>query len=478
VNERATRIVLAVVTVVVLLAVLAFIAVSRDVPPIEDAPPPAYPQTPAEPRAALRYDTEYPAIGYATTARTDAVAELEARLASGAAVLEHDASRGYLAGLLGALDIGVESQVLVFSKTSVQAQIITATTPRAIYFNDDTYVGWVPGSRTLEIASLDPRLGPVFYTLAQDSAAPVGFERHLGECLRCHDSYSLTGGGVPRFITGSGYTDVAGNLVAHEGWILTSDRTPLKSRWGGWYVSGYHGEQVHLGNIAVHDVAELLELETLRTGNLENLDKVLDTSAYLSNKSDIVALLVLEHQVRVQNAITRVNYDVRTLLEGPPRAPDAPPVGASSARDLRAGRDNPVGASSARDLPARIAELAEPLVEALFLAGEIDLTDRISGTSGFAAAFEARGPRDSNGRSLRELDLTTRLFKYPLSYAIYSHAFDALPAEAKDYVYARIREILAGDDESEAFARLSAADRAAILEILRDTKPDFAATLL
>ncbi|HEY5566985.1 MAG TPA: hypothetical protein VIM81_07040 [Gammaproteobacteria bacterium] len=463
-NERTTRIVLTVATVVVLLAVLAFIAVSRDVPPIEDAPPPVYPQTSAEPRAALRYDTEYPAIGYATTARTDAVAELEARLASGAAVLEHDASRGYLASVLGALDIGVESQVLVFSKTSVQAQIITATTPRAIYFNDDTYVGWVPGSRTLEVASLDPRLGPVFYTLAQDSAAPVGFERHLGECLRCHDSYSLTGGGVPRFITGSGYTDVDGNLVAHEGWILTSDRTPLKSRWGGWYVSGYHGEQVHLGNIAVEDVAELRELETLRTGNLENLDSLLDTSAYLSNKSDIVALLVLEHQVRVQNAITRVRYDT----VGVPST-----VGAASGRD-----SSPVGASSARDLPARIAELAEPLVEALFLAGEIDLTDRISGTSGFAAAFEARGPRDSNGRSLRELDLTTRLFKYPLSYAIYSHAFDALPAEAKDYVYARIREILAGDDESEASARLSAADRAAILEILRDTKPDFAATVL
>ena len=463
-NERTTRIVLTVATVVVLLAVLAFIAVSRDVPPIEDAPPPVYPQTSAEPRAALRYDTEYPAIGYATTARTDAVAELEARLASGAAVLEHDASRGYLASVLGALDIGVESQVLVFSKTSVQAQIITATTPRAIYFNDDTYVGWVPGSRTLEVASLDPRLGPVFYTLAQDSAAPVGFERHLGECLRCHDSYSLTGGGVPRFITGSGYTDVDGNLVAHEGWILTSDRTPLKSRWGGWYVSGYHGEQVHLGNIAVHDVAELLELETLRKGNLENLDSLLDTSAYLSNKSDIVALLVLEHQVRVQNAITRVRYDT----VGVPST-----VGAASGRD-----SSPVGASSARDLPVLIAELAEPLVEALFLAGEIDLTDRISGTSGFAAAFEARGPRDSNGRSLRELDLTTRLFKYPLSYAIYSHAFDALPAEAKDYVYARIREILAGDDESEASARLSAADRAAILEILRDTKPDFAATVL
>jgi hypothetical protein len=455
-NERTTRLVLAVATVVVLLAVLAFIAVSRNAP-VDGAPPATDPQTPAEPRAALRYDMEYPAVGYATTARTDAVAELEKRLASGDAALEHDASHGYLHSLLRALDIGIESQVLVFSKTSVQALSITATTPRAIYYNDDTYIGWVPGARTLEVASLDPRLGPVFYTLAQDAAASVEFERHLGECLRCHDSYSLTGGGVPRFITGSGYTDVDGNLVAHEGWILTSDRTPLSSRWGGWYVSGHHGEQVHLGNIAVHDVAELQQLDTLRKGNLDNLDEVLDASAYLSNQSDIVALLVLEHQVRVQNAITRVNYDVHTALA---------PVGTASRRDL------PAPTPTAPDISSRIAEIAEPLVEALFLAGEAELTAPIAGTSGFAATFEARGPRDAKGRSLRELDLTTRLFKYPLSYVIYSRAFDALPAAAKEYVYARIREILEGEDGSEAFTRLTSDDRTAILEILRDTKPD------
>jgi hypothetical protein len=398
-----------------------------------------------EPRP-LRYDTEYPSIGYSTTAPTGAIADLEARLGRGELALSFGDSRGYLDSVLAALEIGIESQVLVFSKTSLQVESISAANPRAIYFNDDTYVAWVPGGEGLEIATLDADLGPVFYTLAQDATAAPQFERKLGECLRCHDSYSLTGGGVPRFITGSGYTDLSGNLVAHEGWILTSDSTPLRSRWGGWYVSGRHGAQVHLGNIAVRDVTELERLEELRTGNLDTLDSLLDTSAYLSNRSDIVALLVLEHQVRVQNAITRASWDARTAL-----AADAD--------------------------EASLAALAEPLVEALFLVDEAELTDEISGTSGFAETFVQRGPRDAQGRSLRELDLKTRLFKYPLSYAIYSRAFDALPARLKDRVYARIRQILSGADASEGYSRLSARDRATILEILATTKPDFAGTL-
>jgi MarC family membrane protein len=392
----------------------------------------------------LRYDTEYPSIGYSTTAATGAIAELEARLERGELALSFDSGRGYLDSVVAALGIGVESQVLVFSKTSLQVEGISAAQPRAIYFNDDTYVAWVPGGEGLEIATFDADLGPVFYTLAQGPAAAPKFERKLGECLRCHDSYSLTGGGVPRFITGSGYTDVNGNLVAHEGWILTSDRTPLRSRWGGWYVTGRHGAQVHLGNIAVRDVAELQRLEELRKGNLENLDALLDTSAYPSNRSDIVALLVLEHQVRVQNAITRASWDAHMAL-----------------------------AAGATD-ETRIAAIAEPLVEALFLVDEAELTDEISGTSGFAQAFMARGPRDAHGRSLRELDLKARLFKYPLSYAIYSRAFDALPGVVKERVFARIDEILSGADTSAAYARFSAGDRATILEILTATKPDFA----
>jgi hypothetical protein len=399
----------------------------------------------AEQPTLLRYDREYPAVGYSTRAPDDAVSRLQQRIDRGEAALEFDVARGYLDSLLAALGIGVDSQMLVFSKTSVQARQINARTPRAIYFSDDVYVGWVRGANTLEVAAMDPNLGPVFFTLAQDRSSPARFERQMGQCLRCHDSYSLTGGGVPRFITGSGYTNTEGDLVSHEGWILTSDRTPLRSRWGGWYVSGYHGDQVHLGNIAVKDPAELQSLDELRIGNLENLDSVLDTSAYPGDTSDIVALLVLEHQVQVQNAIARANYDAVSAQAG-------------------AGLD-----------AAAAAAIAEPLAESLLLAGEAPLTGRIESTSGFAASFQARGPRDSLGRSLRELNLRERLFEYPLSYLIYSAAFDALPAPVKSQVYMRLREILGGEDRGGVYVHLSAAERRAIGEILMQTKPDFAA---
>jgi hypothetical protein len=401
--------------------------------------------------APFLYDVEYPVMDYARPATNNAVARLIQRIEAGDVVLEADPTRGYLDSLLKALDIDAASQMLVFSKTSLQVDLITSATPRAIYFNDDTYVAWVGGANTLEIATLDAALGPVFYELAQPGAPQRGFERALGQCLRCHDSFSMTGGGVPRFITGSGYTGRDGTLVAHEGWILTSDRTPLRSRWGGWYVTGFHGDQVHLGNIAVRSVYELERLEELRLGNIETLDGVLDTSAYLTNRSDIVALLVLEHQVRVQNAIVRANYDVRTAL-------------AAAALD----------ADAEVDLTSLGLDL-EPLVEALFLAGEAPFTSPVRGTSGFADQFVARGPRDASGRSLRDLDLTMRLFRHPLSYAIYSPAFDALPRSARNSVYLRIAGVLDGRDDSPAYARLTAEDRMAIAQILMQTKPEFAA---
>ena len=164
----------------------------------------------------------------------------------------------------------------------------------------------------IEIASLDPNLGPVFYLLEQTAAARPTFSAELGRCLSCHDSYSLTGGGVPRFIVGSGYTGTTGMLVSHEGWILISDRTPLKSRWGGWYVTGQHGDQVHLGNMVIKTLYDFDRLEELRVGNIDTLDGLFDVQPYLTNKSDIVALLVLQHQADVQNLITRVSYDART----------------------------------------------------------------------------------------------------------------------------------------------------------------------
>jgi len=421
----------------------------------------------------LRYDTEYPTMHYATAQRTDPITKLQSRLARGEVKLTAG-PRGYLDSLLAALQIDPSSQTLVFSQTSLQSRRIRPETPRAIYFNDDVYVAWVQHG-PLEIGSMDPNLGPVFYMLEQPAAAQPGtaapaapsaakpvFEHEITRCLSCHDSYSLTGDGVPRFIVGSGYTGTGGQLVSHEGWILVTDQTPLKSRWGGWYVTGMHGKQAHLGNMLIRTTADFQRLEELRVGNLDTLDALFDTKPYATNKSDIVALLVLEHQVNAQNEITRVNYDVRTAIDRE--------RGVAKAAE---GYEQKLDALSPA-LRKKVEESVEPLVLTMLFADEAKLTDPVSGDAAFTKQFASRAVRDAKGRSLRDLDLKTRMFRYPLSYVVYTAAFDALPRAAREAAYARFAAVLRGADQNEAFAGLSSEDRSATLEIVRATKPEFA----
>jgi hypothetical protein len=388
----------------------------------------------------LRYDTEYPTIPYLRGARSDAVAGLIERLERGEVKLEYRPERGYLDALLAALDIDPASQILVYSQTSLQSEHIGPRTPRAIYFNDDVYVAFVQQG-PIEIASLDPSLGPVFYLLEQSAGSPK-FSAELGTCLSCHDSYSLSGGGAPRFIVGSGYTGTLGQLVSHEGWILISDRTPLKSRWGGWYVTGRHGDQVHLGNMVIKSLEDFDRFEELRVGNRDTLDGLVDTTPYLTDKSDIVALLVFQHQADVQNLITRLSYDARTP--------------ADNQAEL-------------------VAETVDRLLRAMLFVDAVEYTAPISGDPSFAEQFAERAVRDAQGRSFRDFDLTRRLFRYPLSFVIHSQAFDSLPDTAQRAFYGRLNEVLRGADTSDDFAHVSAEDRNAILEILAATKPAFAA---
>jgi hypothetical protein len=125
----------------------------------------------------------------------------------------------------------------------------------------------------------------------------------------------------------------------------------------------------------------------------------------------------------------------------------------------------------------RIARVAEKLVHYMLFVGEFRLTSAVRGRSAFAEEFVVRGPRDSRGRSLRELDLTQRLFKYPCSYLIYSKEFEGLPLAVKERVSVRLAEILLGSDTSDEFAHLAPADRLAIREILVETKPEIASLL-
>jgi len=411
-------------------------------------------------RSALRYDTEYPSIGYAGEARNNAFARLQQRLDRGEVKLEFEGPRGYLDSLLRALEIDPSSQTLVFSKTSLEIGLIRDTNPRAIYFNDETYVAWVPGAKQLELMAMDGALGAVFYTMPNRDPSIARFDRETLRCLNCHDSFALMGGGVPSFLMVSTYVGDDSGAVSRDGSIMTTDATPLRNRWGGWYVTGQHGSQVHLGNITAKGPRNAAELESLRRGNLNTLAGFFDTSLHLTDTSDIVALLVLQHQVYIHNLITRVNYKARTVLE-------------------RQADERAASARTFDELPPKtqriLTAMIEPLVRAMLFSDAAQITDRIQGGSGFDAWFEKQGPQDRQGRSLRQLDLQARLFKYPLSYLVYSHGFDGLPDYAKDHIYRRFAEILSGRDQSKSYSHLSAADRKAILEILTATKPAFAA---
>ncbi len=390
------------------------------------------------------YEREYPVMNYGAAQLQDVVTELQARIDNGEFTLEHNSSRGYLDATLAALNINLASQLLVFSRTSLQQHLISPQVPRAIYFNDDVYVAWVQESGLLEIAAMDPNIGPVFFTLSQFETERPQFNREFRTCLRCHDSLSLTGGGTPRFMMSSNYTGVAGQLVSHEGSIMTTSRTPISSRWGGWYVSGFHGEQRHLGNVLVRKAEDIADENLAETGNREDISELTDTSPYLTPYSDIVALLVIEHQVEVQNLIARTNFYARTLLD--------------ESDELDASEVN-------EDLQ----ELSEELLQSLFMVGQPSLLDAIEGTSGFADAFVATGRKDEQGRSLKDLDLQQRLFKYPLSYQIYSAAYAGLPDQIKTIIAARMEAILSGESNEATYAHLGAEDKQAITEILAAT---------
>src|SRR6185436_7627648 len=159
--------------------------------------------------------------------------------------LEFEPEHGFLLGLLRKLKINTNSQMFVFSKTSFQRDRISPQRPRALYFNDDVYVGYVHGSRMLEVAAIDPKLGGVFYTLDQENGRPK-FARN-DQCLECHASAKTLG--VPGPLVRSFPCDENGMVDLGQGTSLVTHRTPLIERWGGWYVTGSSGGQAHRGNL-------------------------------------------------------------------------------------------------------------------------------------------------------------------------------------------------------------------------------------
>ncbi len=336
--------------------------------------------------------TDHAAIHYSREATQNPVAKLRGGLD--------------LPGLLRALRVHTDSQLLVFSKTSVQASKISPRNPRAIYFNDEVAVAWVRGGDEVEMAALDSELGTVFYTLKDGKIA-------RGEnCLHCHQGPATMG--VPGTFVGSVYPGPTG-LPDRTRAIITDHRTAFADRWGGWYVNAKRGEQLDRANSVAEDPAEPHTLRTEGNQNLVSLAKFFSPVGYLSPISDIVALMTFEHQTQAVNLMTRVGWEAR------------------------------MGMALDADLDA--------LARYLTFADEAPLKEPIEGVSSFTKTFAKSGP-------LREFDLQTRLFKYPVSYTIYSPAFDALPLPVRKSIYARIYQALKDEDRTRVF------------QILRETKPD------
>jgi hypothetical protein len=388
---------------------------------------------------------DHPAIQYTTRSTGDAVAGLNKRIQAGQSTLAFDGQLGYLKSVLAALDIPIESQTLVYSPTSAQSERISETAPRAVYFSDVAAVGWVKGGDVLEVAAVDPDLGPIFWTLAQKPQPRQQFVRSR-QCLECHLSPSTSG--VPGFFVMSTLPLSDNQNEYAQGWPV-DDRTPIEDRWGGWYVTGAQVPTRHLGNVRVNHVPQSYVRAAVAPA-LATVTGKFDAGSYLTPYSDVVALLVLNHQARIIDQIARLGWEARL-----------------AAHDASAQKTT---------LAPRARDAANELVDYMLFTDEAYLPSPVKGSSGFAEMFAKKAMRDAKGRSLRDLDLGRRLLRYPCSYMIYSPAFDALPAVAKDAVYVRMWDILSGKDRDKRYSRLSLADRTAVVDILRETKkglPDY-----
>lgn len=374
--------------------------------------------------------SDLPAIDYPNTPTNDPGELLNRKLATGEVKLTYSDEWGYLPSLLKALDVNPDSQVLVFSKTSFQAVRISPRQPRAIYFNDNVTVGHVQGSDVLELATLDPKQGYVFYTFEDRKSDHPVFDRR-DVCLSCHHGPATAG--VPGIMVASVYPDSSGMPFARLGMPATDHRTRFQDRWGGWYVTGTHGGQQHRGNAVSRDRTAPDVLDLRDTQNLLSLSKKFDTDPYIEKTSDLVALLTLEHQTRMTNLLTRLGWRYR--------------VGDDVTADI------------------------EATVTYMLFADEASLLDTVKGASTFQETFPRRGPRDAKGRSLRDFDLRTRLFRYPLSYMIYSDVFDNMPQAVRDRIYTRLLQVLTARTPEAKYAKLTPETRRSILEIVAATKP-------
>lgn len=410
---------------------------------------------------ALHAEDEYEnaPIHYSATPPNDAAQRLERLMASGEVRLDRTSPWTVLRDLMKQLDIPAESQVLVFSKTSKQNDRISPQTPRTVYFGDNAYIGYAVGG-SIEVCTIDPRLGPIFYLLEPEAGPrdkPPFFQRDQS-CLSCHGGPFSPD--VPGVLVRSVFPSQEGHPIMSQGSTVVDTTTPFGDRWGGWYVTGRHGDGLHRGNVTASENADqTVDIDFKAGANVTDLSRLFDTTPYPRKTSDIVALMVLEHQTSVQNVLTKANHAALRAMH----------MQTSLQKEL----GEPVTPGPTGTARRIIDHSAEDVVEALLFKDEAALPEGgIEGDPAFQTAFARNAPHSSDGRSLKDFQLLNRLFKHRCSHMIYSLTFQHLTPSLKQAVLARLWQVLEGQDTTDAYAYLGTTERGHIRRILAETLPD------
>jgi hypothetical protein len=396
-------------------------------------------------------------IHYSLTRPNDAAQRLEKAQIEGKVRITRGDDWSVLRQLLKHLGIPFESQVMVFSKTSKQNDRISPETPRVIYFSDNAYVGYCLGG-SMEVSVIDPKLGPIFYLADPQVPAkePIRFQRDES-CLSCHGGpFSPE---VPGVIVRSVFPSAEGHPITSQGSTVVDTTTPFSDRWGGWYVTGKHGQSLHRGNVIAKEQKEGIETDFKAGANATKLEPFFDTSAYPRKTSDIVALMVLEHQTSTQNVLTKANHSAMRAMH--------------MQQSLQKELGETVEAQPTGTARKIIDHAAEDVVDALLFKDEAALPEGgIEGDPAFQKVFTLNTPQTRDGRSLKDFQLLNRLFKYRCSYMIHSLTFTHLTPPLKETVLSNLWNILEGIYTTDRYSYLTATERTHIQKILAETLKD------
>jgi len=400
---------------------------------------------------------EEPPINYSTTEAKDPATALNAAHQARANAIRSLPAKQRLRWLLDEFKVPVESQIFVFSKTSLQRDLITPETPRVLYFSDEAYVGWAP-TGAFEVTVFDPQLGATFYVFDAHETGDAPLLARSNDCLLCHARHEHT----PSLRARTVFPDARGEPLSGSGGSNIAPSTPLEERWGGWYVTGGGPGLRHRGNLTGRNIEAFEGPSAQPTRNLASLEGVIDTRRYLLKTSDVVPMLLHDHQVHVHNVLSTALQDARIALHRWPA--------------MREILGLPASAPPQGSCLVVFESQAEKVLDALLCRDEAPWpADALRSDGVFAAAYAKGRKPDPQGRSLRDLDLGTRLFRYRCSPLIYSESFAHLPKPMRDIILLRLSSGLRAFPPSPAFGHLEEAERVAIHEILTATLPDLPA---